>query len=167
MFKTTRRCFCAFCRSPRAVYLKKRLSPIDVAFAAAAAGLLSMLVWQELDPRATMFFALGLGLAQIFVMIRWRFSIVCRRCGFDPILYKSSPAKAAARVSEHMRAERASPGSAFREPLNLPVIRRPAPPREPKVAVPNVAAPKTAAPKTAAVTQAAGRTSDAKLSRTP
>ena len=66
-----------------------------------------------------------------------------------------------------MRAERASPGSAFREPLNLPVIRRPAPPREPKVAVPNVAAPKTAAPKTAAVTQAAGRTSDAKLSRTP
>jgi hypothetical protein len=121
MFNTSKRCFCAFCRSERVVYRKKHISLIDGSLAAAASFLLGFIVWQDFDPRILMFFAFGLGLAELFIQVRWRLSIACPHCGFDPVLYKRNKPLAAERVRAFLEIRREDPMSAF-SPLNLPHI---------------------------------------------
>lgn len=122
MVRVSRKCYCAFCRSVRVIYRKKHVSGFDVFLAAVAAALMSLLVWQDLDPRAVVFFALGIGFAEIFVLFRWRLSIACPHCGFDPVMYKKNPKVAAERVKEHVDRRRKDPMSAFTPPPKLPVI---------------------------------------------
>jgi hypothetical protein len=126
MKAVSQRCFCAFCRSERTVYSKRHISAIDVGLALLASALLSLIVWQELDPRLVMFFALALGLAELFVVLRWRLTIACQKCGFDPVLYKKKPALAAARVKETYKRKMEDPLSAFAPPPKLPVLFKPA-----------------------------------------
>lgn len=123
--RTTKKCYCAFCRSPRAVYAKKHVSAIDAGLALAAALLLSLVLWQDFDPRAIVFFAVGLGLSEFFIIFRWRLSIACTHCGFDPVLYKKSREKAAVRVKAHLAKRREDPLSAFSRPLKLPNLVKP------------------------------------------
>lgn len=125
MFQTSKSCFCAFCRSERVVYLKRHISLVDVLLAAGASVLLGFIVWQDLDPRALMFFAFGLGVAEVFIQVRWRLSIACPHCGFDPVLYKRNREKAAERVKAFLEIRREDPMSVF-SPLNLPVVKKPA-----------------------------------------
>ena len=120
MFRVSRRCYCAFCRSERNVYLKRHVSFVDVLLSALTGVLVSLILWQSLDPRAVVFFALGLGLAEIFIMIRWRSSISCPHCGFDPVLYKKKPELAAAKVRGFLDQRREDPLSAFSPPPRLP-----------------------------------------------
>lgn len=121
-FQTSRRCYCAFCKSERLVYSKKHVSVIDIGLAALAGLLLSVIVWQDFDPRAVVFFSLGLGLAELFIQVRWRLSIPCPHCGFDPVLYKRSPPLAAERVKVHMARRRESPAALFTPAPKIPVI---------------------------------------------
>jgi hypothetical protein len=128
-FQTSKKCYCAFCRSPRLVYKKRHVSILDMVYTALAALLLSLIVWQDLDPRLSVFFALFLGLSEVFILLRWRFSVSCPHCGFDPVLYKRSPERAASQVNVHMAARRQSPMSAFTPPPRLPSLKRgPKPP---------------------------------------
>ncbi|MEK7357579.1 MAG: hypothetical protein AAB250_14090 [Bdellovibrionota bacterium] len=120
MRRASQRCLCAFCRSERTVYRKRHVSFFDVALTLLASGLLSLIVWQDLDPRLVMFFALGLGLAELFVVFRWRLTIACPKCGFDPVLYKTKPSLAAARVKEYYARKMLDPLSAFSPPPRLP-----------------------------------------------
>lgn len=122
MFKVSRQCYCAFCRSERLVYVKRHLSLIDFSLSAATSALLSVIVWQDLDPRAFVFFAFCLGFSEIFIQVRWRLSIACPRCGFDPVLYKKNPTLAADRVKNFMARRREGPLSAFAPMPKLPVI---------------------------------------------
>lgn len=39
-----------------------------------------------------------MGLAEVITQIRRRLSLVCRKCGFDPLLYLKSPKLASERV---------------------------------------------------------------------
>ena len=113
MFSPSLRCFCAFCRSSRIVYSKRHVSVIDILLSAIASASLSLVVWQALDPRATMFFVFSVGFAEIFVIIRSRFSMSCSRCGFDPALYRKGPELAAAKVKEHRAKRLSDPMSIF------------------------------------------------------
>lgn len=122
MGQVSRKCYCAFCRSARLVYRKKHVSLADVFLAALASALLSLLVWQDLDPRAVMFFALGVGVAEIFVLLRWRLSIACPHCGFDPVLYKKNKPLASERVKQHMDRRREDPLFVLAPPPQLPVV---------------------------------------------
>jgi hypothetical protein len=122
MFKTSKRCYCAFCRSPRVVYKKKHVSLIDGFLALVSALLASFIFWQDVDPRCVVLFAVGLGMTEMFIILRWRLSIACPHCGFDPVLYKKSAEKAALRVKTHMGLRRSDPLSVFSPSLNLPVL---------------------------------------------
>ena len=122
MGSVTKRCYCAFCKSPRTVYLKRHVGVIDVFLSLAAGTLLSFIIWQEIDPRLLAFFAIGLGLAELFISVRWRMTIACGRCGFDPVLYKKKPELAAARVKDHYKRRLEDPLMAFSPPPKLPVI---------------------------------------------
>lgn len=124
MAKTSKRCYCAFCSSYRVVYRKKHVGLVDVVLTAIAALLMGQIVYQDFDPRAVVFFAIGLAIAELFIMIRWRLSVVCSKCGFDPLLYKRSPEQAAKQVKEHMRRRKEDPLSVFSPPPKLPVIKK-------------------------------------------
>lgn len=124
MKHVSERCFCAFCRSERSVYRKRHVSIIDVALAFFTSLLISFIAWQDIDPRFVVFFALALGIAELFIVLRWRLSIACPKCGFDPVLYKKKPDLAAARVKVFYKARMEDPLSAFSPPPRLPFVSK-------------------------------------------
>ncbi len=106
------------------MYLKKRLSLVDAASSLAASLALMFLVFQDFDPRFLVFFAIALACAEIFIRVRWRVTVACARCGFDPVLYKRDPARAAAKVKALLDSRREDPLAALAPPPKLPVIVR-------------------------------------------
>lgn len=92
--------FCAFCKSPRRLYRKKHVGLTNVVGALVFAAGLTELVWSDADPRGLVIFSLLVFGAEVFVYLRWRAALSCTLCGFDPLLYKTSPARASLRVRE-------------------------------------------------------------------
>lgn len=129
------KCYCAFCRELRPVYAKKHVSGYDVVLSAATATLLAFAVHQDFDPRAVVYFVIALAFAELFVIFRWRLSIACPHCGFDPVLYKKAPEKAAARVKRFLDLRREDPLSALARGPRLPVIVKKASARSPTSAL--------------------------------
>jgi hypothetical protein len=101
--------YCAFCKVLRRVYVKKHIDLTNVACAVAFAGAVTFAVWGALDPRGLMLLCVSLVCAEVFVNLRWRFNVVCNLCGFDPLLYKRSPERAAQRVKEFFREQVENP----------------------------------------------------------
>lgn len=101
--------YCAFCKSPRRVYAKKHIDLTNVLASSALSGVVSVAFYGQLDPRALLFFCLVTALGESFIYFRWRLSLVCRLCGFDPVVYKRSPAAAAARVRAFFEEQIANP----------------------------------------------------------
>lgn len=82
--------------------------------------LLMIVTYRDFDPRAVLFFVFGLMVAEFFIQLRWRMGVLCPHCGFDPVLYKKSPEKAAERVRRHLERRKNDPRSLLRPPLQLP-----------------------------------------------
>lgn len=119
-----RKCFCAFCRSERIIYAKKRIGFLT-AFGCLLASLSIMfLLFQEFDPRFIVFFVLFLAVAEVFTQIRWRLSVVCKYCGFDPVLYLKDTALALEKVKAKLEQRQKNPETWLARPLNLSKISR-------------------------------------------
>ena len=116
--------FCAFCRAPRRMYLKKHIDLTNVLASGAMAGLLSVVVYGQLDPRALLLFSLLVVLGEAFVYLRWRAVLVCKLCGFDPLLYKKSPQAAAQRVRRFFEQQSQKPHFLLSKSPLLEVYRR-------------------------------------------
>jgi hypothetical protein len=101
--------FCGFCGCKRNVYTKVHVGWTDVLSCAVLAFLLVLIFWQTPDPRGFLLFACLLGVFEFAIQIRWRLSVSCQYCGFDPLLYKRSRPKAAEKVKEHLDRRRADP----------------------------------------------------------
>ncbi len=97
-------CYCAFCKSSRRVYTKRHVRAMDVLYASALGILMSLFFWQEIDFKLIPFSVSVLGLMEVSIQIRWRMSLPCKKCGFDPLTYIKSPSKAAEQV--RMRFEK-------------------------------------------------------------
>lgn len=104
------RCFCAFCKAKRKIYVKKHIDLTNVLSALLLATAVGQVYWGQPDPRALVIFCVTLLFSEIFVYLRWRSSLVCTLCGFDPILYKRSPQLAAARVRAFYKEREHDPG---------------------------------------------------------
>lgn len=115
-------CYCAFCKTPRRVPRKRNISLWNIVASVFVAVLMMMVFWQGYDPRVFVFFAFSLAVAEIFVQFRWRLSIPCRVCGFDPVLYLKNPEAAAAKVKIRLDERKQDPGKALARPLNLPTL---------------------------------------------
>lgn len=122
MKSSSRRCYCAFCKSERNIYRKRHVSLADSFLALLTALLVSFIIWQEIDPRTVVFFVVALAMAEMFIVFRWRMTIACPKCGFDPVLYKKRPELAAARVKAYYKERAESPLSIFSPPPRLPVL---------------------------------------------
>lgn len=91
--------------------------------ASAMTALVFMLAtWQAFDPRVIVVFVVCLGVSEVFVKIRWRLSIVCKQCGFDPVLYLKAPDAAAQKVKTQLEKRKEDPQYLLAKPLNLPAI---------------------------------------------
>lgn len=124
LFTDREECYCAFCKTPRTVYLKKNINLFNIFASAAGAGILMYTIWQEFDPRVCLLFVAFLAVSEIFVQIRWRLTIVCRQCGFDPVLYVKEPQLAAAKVKAQLARRKEDPRFILSRPLNLPVVSK-------------------------------------------
>jgi hypothetical protein len=112
--------FCAFCKTPRHVYRKKRIGAFDILACALGALTVMGLVFQQWDPRVFLFFVGFLAMAEIFIQLRWRVSVVCQHCGFDPLLYLKKPDEAAEKVKLHLERRKNDPATLLARPLNIP-----------------------------------------------
>lgn len=122
LFRNRQNCYCAFCKSPRRIYRKKNISLVNVLASGLASVVIMFALWQEYDPRVMIVVVICLAVAEIFVKIRWRLSVVCRQCGFDPILYVKEPELAAKKVKEQLDVRKADANYLLAKPLNLPTI---------------------------------------------
>lgn len=95
---------------------------MNVLAGALASVVVMFALWQEYDPRVMIVWVVCLAISEVFVKIRWRLSVVCRQCGFDPILYLKQPEVAAQKVKEKLELRRQDPKYLLAKPLNLPAI---------------------------------------------
>lgn len=126
MMKISQKIFCAFCRLPRKVVVKKRSDWTNVALSLLTAGILMFFIWRRIDPRAVIFFIIASMLAEIFVHLRWRLSMPCPHCGFDPLLYKADHEAAVKKVKTKLAQVRASESYLLKQnnPFrNLPTLK--------------------------------------------
>ena len=122
MFSHKRSCYCAFCRSPHWVYRRKRLGALHFFFSLITSAVSSLIIFSEILPQMILFFVFCLVVVEIFMQIRWRMSLVCKQCGFDPILYRKDTNKAAGQVKDFLEKRKNSVSSLFNAPLNLPTL---------------------------------------------
>lgn len=101
--------YCAFCRSPRRVYVKKHVDLTNVVLAGVFSAFVTLAYWGEVDPRGLMMFCLITGISELMIYFRWRLGVVCKMCGFDPIVYKRSPDQAALRVRQFFEEQVGNP----------------------------------------------------------
>jgi len=115
-------CYCAFCKTPQRVYPKHKVGVMSLFGSLITSLLLMMVIWQEFNPRFLIFFLLFLTISEMFVQVRWRASVICKTCGFDPILYKKDPRIASQKVKEKLSERKERPENILAKPLNLPTI---------------------------------------------
>ncbi|KYG64902.1 hypothetical protein AZI86_11935 [Bdellovibrio bacteriovorus] len=121
-FQHKHNCYCAFCRSPRRIYRKKNISFANILASALASVVFMFAIWQQYDPRVFIVFVVCAAFAEVFVKIRWRLSVVCRQCGFDPVLYLKHPEVAAEKVKAQLDLRKVDTKYMLAKPLNLPAI---------------------------------------------
>jgi hypothetical protein len=104
------------------VYKKKNIGLSDIFASALGAGAVMFAVFQEFDPRVMLIFVAFLAIAETFVQIRWRLTIVCKHCGFDPVLYIKDSEKAVVKVKARLDQRQKDPASWLAEPLQIPKL---------------------------------------------
>lgn len=124
LFKTREDCFCAFCKRPRKVYTKRGISAFNFIASLICSSVLGWVISQSWDPTSLLFFVVFLAVGEIFVQFRWRINIVCRHCGFDPVLYMKAPLQAASKVKLHLEKRKSDPIAVLSSPLDLPVLSK-------------------------------------------
>ena len=105
------------------MYRKRRAGWIDYASALLVSVLLMILLFGQFDGRVVLFFLFMVASTEFFVTMRWRMSVACPHCGFDPVLYVRDQAKASEKVKIHLEKRRNDPAALLARPLHLPVRR--------------------------------------------
>ncbi len=113
--------YCAFCSTKRKIYTKKHSGLINIIISLFMAILTSLIVYQDLDIRMSIVLGFYLALSEIFIHLRWRMSLICHECGFDPILYTKNPGLVASRVKLQLEKRKLDPNSYLKPKLKIPI----------------------------------------------
>lgn len=123
MGKISEKIYCAFCKIPRKIYTKKHISGVNIFLSLLTAILVMLIFWQEFSPKVAVILVIFIAISETFVQFRWRLSISCPHCGFDPVLYLRDQKSALFKVQEALEARKSSPDhllSVHNPLLNLP-----------------------------------------------
>lgn len=113
--------FCAFCKSPRKFYAQKRLG-IKGLFSSLLIGIaLSYILEQAMSPSALFIMIVIAIMLDLLTQVRWRYSVICKECGFDPVLYKKDSQRACERVKNRLEERKKDQILHWTRPLKLPV----------------------------------------------
>ena len=126
MFSHRRSCYCAFCKTPRKVYKSKNLSILEVLALIFLSVLITHVVYKSFDPRGLGIVGLFLLIGEIFTQVKWRSSMMCQNCGFDPVLYVNDQEKAGLKTKAFLEKRGDSVAHLLRPAINLPKVRGPA-----------------------------------------
>ncbi len=109
LFKNSHKAICRFCKLSHRVYTKREVSFLDTLLMLFITGLLAFAIWDGPDLRS-MFLFMGMAFtAQVSLRMRYRESVKCPHCGFDPIAYKKDPVLAAQLVNEFLEIRKDNP----------------------------------------------------------
>ena len=109
LFSSSEKVLCAFCKLPRRVYKKNEVSIFDAVILLFVTALFAYLVWGGPDVRSLLVFMTLAFVLQVFVRVRWRESLKCQHCGFDPIVYKRNNTEAALAVKDYLEYRKDNP----------------------------------------------------------
>jgi hypothetical protein len=121
MWSSRKSCYCAFCKVERKVYANKHLPFVSIIGLVLLGIVMTFAVFKSLDPRGLAFVGTLLIIAEIFAQTKWRASMICRNCGFDPVIYVRSPEQAGLKIKAFLDKRKESPDFLLRPPVVLPV----------------------------------------------
>lgn len=117
-------CYCAFCKAPRKVYKKRNLSLVMVIGLVLLGIVVTYALYHTLDSRGLLFIGVFLLVGEVFSQLRWRASMICRNCGFDPVLYVKEPKAAGLKIKAFLEMRKDSPEHLLRPPVYLPKAKK-------------------------------------------
>ena len=120
MLSQRKSCYCAFCKVERKVYAHKHLGLADILGLIFLSIIGTYVIFKNLDPRGLFFVGVFLLIGEIFAQVKWRTSMVCRNCGFDPVIYVRSPEQAGLKIRAFLDTRAESPAHLLRLPVSLP-----------------------------------------------
>lgn len=91
------------------MYVKKHVDLTNVVGILLVTGTATHVMWGGPDPRGLVLFMSLIVIGEMFIYLRWRAAIICRMCGFDPVVYKKSPERAARGVNQFFKAQAENP----------------------------------------------------------
>jgi len=120
MLSERKSCYCAFCKVERRVYAHKHMNLVDILGLVVLGITITYAVYKSLDPRGLFFIAILLIVAEAFAQTKWRASMLCRNCGFDPVVYVRNPEQAGLKIKAFLDKRAESPAHLLRLPVSLP-----------------------------------------------
>jgi hypothetical protein len=116
---------CVFCKLPHRIYKQRDVGYFDIVVLLAIAGIFTTLVWQQPDLRSLILFTSMAVSMEIFIRMRWRNSVKCPHCGFDPLVYKADPDQAALKVKAFLERRKNDPKYLLKpKPQIKPIINK-------------------------------------------
>ena len=107
------------------MYVNKHLALVDMCGLVFLSLTLTYVVFHQLDPRGLAIVGTLLIIGEMFAQTRWRTSMICRNCGFDPVVYVRSPEKAGLKIKAFLDHRADSPEHLLKPPVILPVKKQP------------------------------------------
>ncbi|AZZ37152.1 hypothetical protein CIK05_10235 [Bdellovibrio sp. qaytius] len=123
MIKNRKACFCAFCKNSRKVYSSKHMSVMGIIGMVILSYVMTHVIWHQPDARGLVILGALLMVSEISIKLRWRQSLLCQHCGFDPVLYMKSPQLAAVKIQDFMKTRSEKPEFLLKPALNLATRR--------------------------------------------
>lgn len=77
-------------------------------------------IFKQLDPRGLFIVGTILLVSELFSQMKWRSAMICRNCGFDPVVYVRNPEQAGLKIKAFMDRRSESPEHLLRAPVQRP-----------------------------------------------
>jgi hypothetical protein len=113
--------YCIFCKSKKYVYTKKHANFVNWVLSIFCAIFIGFIVFGDIDFKSVIFLGVLIAIAEIFIHLRWRMSLICHECGFDPIIYLKDPEAAAQIVKKKLHDRSNNPANYLKPPLKVPI----------------------------------------------
>ena len=117
MLSLRKSCYCAFCKVERKVYANKHLGLIDMIGLIGMGVVFTFAIFKSFDPRGLFIVGLLLVIGEAFSQVKWRTAMVCRNCGFDPVVYVRNPDQAGLKIKAFLEKRAESPEFLLRPPI--------------------------------------------------
>lgn len=112
--------FCAFCRSPKTYFKRKRIGVVNITVAFICAAAINYIFTHSIDFRVLVIFIAMLFIFELALQVRWRMSLICHECGFDPVIYKRNPELMSQMVKTKTDTRKLDPVKSLFFPLSIP-----------------------------------------------